>query len=103
MSNENQDNPEFQQAKLDAEERHTALVALAGIDDLKRAKKGYAYVQGRLADKAKMFHDKAIDGDTPEEREVNRLVYQIFKNEIIPMVDIDEENHRRTLQGENTP
>lgn len=102
MSHEQQDSPEFEQAKLDAEERHTAMVALSGIDDLKKAKKGYVYLQGRLAEKAKTFHDKAIDGTTPEEREVNRLVYQIFKNEIIPMVDIDEENHRRTLGLDNT-
>jgi hypothetical protein len=79
-------------------EVHTAREALQAIDELKKCKKGYAWLIERFTDKAADYHRAAIEGKTPEEREIARLIYLKFKEEIIPMIDIDEENHRRTVQ-----
>lgn len=90
--------PEFiEQQTNRALEETTAREGLTAIDDLKKAKKGYAYLQRRLQEKAADFHNEAIEGETPEKREMARLIYKKFKEEIIPMIEIDEENHRQTL------
>ena len=92
-------NPELVREQSDRDaEITTARVGLEAIDELKRCKKGYPYLLERLAYKAKEFQRLAIEGATPEERDVSRLIYLKFHQEIIPMLDRDEENHRKTLQ-----
>lgn len=93
-------NDDFDQQLANAAEMATAQKALIAIEELKKCPRGYAYLKERLKEKGEEFRNKAIDGDTAEIREANRLAYQIFKNEIIDMIDIDEANHLKTIGAE---
>lgn len=92
--------PEEVDARHNSEvELNTARLGLQAIDELKKTKHGYPYLVERLEDRAKEFLQKALSGPTAEEREVGRLIYKCFQDEIIPMLDRDEEMHRRTVSG----